>query len=182
MIVLKGELTAAEVAGTAEPAPALRPLPRWAPVGIPAGFVLGGLILGALADVFVPATQGMAWNLGWASGLALYFVWRARPQWFGLVSKPAAPPPRLTWKLIMTPKQLGYDFGAASFRVEWGAVAALSPTGESWTFESSSGPVRAPRRLMAGPGEEAAFLKRSLGYLSETARAASPDAVRRAGA
>jgi hypothetical protein len=177
MIVLKGELTAAEATGAAEPLAPPR-LPDWAPAAIPAGFVVGGLILGALTDVFVSATKGMAWNIGLVGGLALYFVWRARPHWFAL-TRTASPAPRLAWRLVMTAKTLGYDFGAASFRVDWTAVTALVPAGETWVFRSDPGPVHVPRRLMAGAGEEAAFLKRAMGHLSQAARAASPDAIRR---
>lgn len=181
MIALSGELTPAEATGAAEPAPAPPRLPDWAPIAIPVGAIAGGLILGAMADLFIPATRGMAWEFGVVLGLAGYLIWRARPRWFVLPRSAAATPATLPWKLVMTAKTLGYDFGAASFRVEWTAVTALVPAGEAWVFQSASGPVRAPRRLMAEPGAEQVFLRRSLAHLNEAARAASGDAVRRAG-
>ncbi|MEI7932015.1 MAG: hypothetical protein WCI21_03025 [Alphaproteobacteria bacterium] len=179
MIVLKGDLTWAEATGAAAAAPSAVRLPSWAPAAIPAGCIALGLIVGALADLFISATKGMAWEFGVVLGLAAYLVWRARPQWFGLVQSVAGEAPSLPWKLVMTAKTLGYDFGSASFRVGWTDVTALVPAGETWVFHSASGPVHAPRRLMAEPGAEKTFLKRALDHLGEAARSASPDAVRR---
>jgi len=181
MIVLRGDLTHAEATGAADPPPAPLRLPVWAPIAIPVGAIAGGLILGAMTDLFIPATQGMAWEFGVALGLAGYFSWRARPHWFRLPRAAAEAPSTLPWRLVMTGKTLGYDFGAASFRVEWTAVTALVPAGEAWVFQSASGPVRAPRRLMTAPGAEQGFLKRALAHLDAAACAASPDAARRAG-
>jgi hypothetical protein len=144
------------------------------------GGALGYAVDRWTTDWVYSEVQIYGWAIGaWLGIVAYVFAGRKIGVWrFRKLLTAKGTPLDLPTRLEITPDVFFYEMADVHSSAKWSAVSEIFHAKGYWIFLVQAWPWFAADRFFASEEEKRAFLREALSYMSEEARARSPDAVK----